>query len=59
MGKSKHQKSLANIHRLEHELGMIPGYEWRCPVCRSIGQNKLYELVKSRYDPLIEGEIKR
>lgn len=55
---TKHEKTLKNIHRLEHQLGMNPQFELQCQECRAVGQDALVNTVMSRYDPHIEGVLK-
>lgn len=56
---TKHDACLARIHVMEHELGMNPKYSKRCELCREKAQDALWNKVASRYDPRIEGWIKR
>lgn len=58
---SKHDECLARIHVMEHELGMNPEYSQHCELCRSKAQDALWNkiVVPSRYDPFIEGELRR
>lgn len=57
--QTKHQKTLKNIHLLEHKLDMNPNYEPHCLQCIALGQDSLVNMVMSRYDPSIEGVIRK
>lgn len=56
---SEHDACLARIHAMEHELGMDPEYSKHCERCVSKSIDSLWNKVMSRYDPRIEGEVKR
>lgn len=56
---TKHDRSLARIHVMEHELGMNPEFSKHCELCWSKARDDLWNKIASRYDPCIEGEIKR
>jgi len=44
---------------MEHALGMNPEYSKHCELCRSKAQDSLWNKVMSRYDPSIEGRLRR
>lgn len=54
---TKHEKTLKNIHRLEHQLGMNPQFKFQCQECRGHAQDSLVNKIISRYDPDIEGVL--
>ncbi len=57
--QTKHQKTLKNIHLLEHKLNMNPSYEQSCLQCIALGQDSLVNKVMSRYDSGIEGVMRK
>lgn len=56
---SQHDECLVRIHIMEHELEMRPGFNEGCEICWSAARDDLLNKIASRYDPNIEGEIKR
>jgi hypothetical protein len=56
---SEHDRCLARIHMMEHELGMNPEYSKHCELCVSKSIDSLWNKVASRYDPSIEGRLRR
>lgn len=58
---TEHDQCLARIHVMEHELQMNPEHNEDCELCVSKRIDKMWTklIMPSRYDPAVEGWIKR